>query len=149
MAEAKGRNSPSPFPLKRAEEERPERSPEWGESQAKEVLVVDDNEAAADSLVRLLNALGFKAHAQYSGEEALVLLQRFRPHFLFLDIGMPGMDGYEVVRQIKERNGTENMRVIALTGYGLTEDKERAMRAGFDHHLTKPIGMKDLQEVMS
>jgi CheY-like chemotaxis protein len=107
------------------------------------VLVVDDNIPAANSLVRLLNALGTSAEAAYSGSEALLRNDIGTYDFVVLDLGMPELSGYDVVKELRDR-GYEKP-VIALTGYGLGEDKERALREGFNAHLTKPVGSNELR----
>ena len=116
-----------------------------GASRGKQaILVVDDNTEAADMLVKLLNALGNSAQALYSGRDALALgvgvLSSF--NIIFLDIGMPDMDGYQVVRSMRDL-GLQTP-IVAITGYGLAEDKQKALSAGFTAHLTKPIGIKEL-----
>ncbi len=110
------------------------------------ILVIDDNEQAADSLVKLLNKLGSKAEAVYSGEAALAHKTLHDFDVILLDIGMPHMDGYEVIRAFRAR-GIPPPPIVALTGYGLREDKQKALDAGFSAHLTKPIGIKELNEV--
>lgn len=112
----------------------------------KKVLIVDDNRDAADSLARLLRALGSDARAVYSGRETLTILERFTPDVAILDITMPEMDGFEVVSELRSRGYT--MPVVALTGHGLREDVERILKAGFNSHLTKPVGMQQLRGVL-
>jgi signal transduction histidine kinase len=112
---------------------------------AQRVLVVDDNEQAANSLVKLLNKLGSRAEAVYSGEAALVLKTLSDFDIILLDIGMPHMDGYKVIEALLARG--LKIPIIALTGYGLREDKQKAIDAGFTSHLTKPVGIKELNEV--
>ena len=109
------------------------------------VLVVDDNMPAADSLVKLINKLGGRAEAVYSGKDALAHPGLCDFDIILLDIGMPHMDGYEVVRALHAR-GIPPPPVIALTGYGLREDKQKALDAGFSAHLTKPVSIKDLRD---
>jgi signal transduction histidine kinase/CheY-like chemotaxis protein len=114
----------------------------------KKILVVDDNQAAADSLVRLLIALGWEdAHALYDARSVLSYLEKNTVDTIFLDVGMPDMDGYELVKRLREE-GYPDLPVIALTGYGLPEDKQKALEAGFTAHLTKPIGTRELREVL-
>lgn len=112
----------------------------------KKVIIVDDNEAAADGLVRLLKALGWDAQALYSGRDLLIHLEKEMADIVFVDIGMPEMDGYDVIEEIRTRNYT--LPVVALTGYGLTEDKQEALSAGFTAHLTKPIGAAELKATL-
>ncbi len=106
------------------------------------ILVVDDNAPAADSLVRLLNKLGARAKAVYSAHEALGSERLSEIDLFLLDVGMPQMDGYELVAALKKRGIAAP--IVALTGYGLSEDKRRAEMAGFTSHLTKPVGLSDL-----
>ena len=106
------------------------------------VLVVDDNVRAADSLVKLMNKLGAHAEARYSGGEALAHEKLSDFDIILLDIGMPHMDGYKVVQTLRARG--VKIPIIALTGYGLSEDKQKALDAGFSTHLTKPVGIKEL-----
>lgn len=109
------------------------------------ILVVDDNAPAADSLVRLLNKLGAQAQAVYSAHEALGCAKLAEIDLFLLDVGMPQMDGYELVTALRKSGITAP--IVALTGYGLNEDKQRAFGAGFTSHLTKPVGLSDLNEV--
>lgn len=113
----------------------------------KKILIVDDNMPAANSLVRLLNKLGASAQAFYSGEETLAHVGLSEFDVIFLDIGMPRMDGYELVKALRDQGVT--VPIVALTGYGLAEDKSRAHEAGFDAHLTKPIGLKELNALFN
>jgi PAS domain S-box-containing protein len=101
------------------------------------VLVVDDNTAGARAMQRLVTALGGECRVAHSGEAGLADIRQFRPDIVILDIGMPGLDGYETCRRIREEFGS-NLVVVALTGWGQERDKLMAMEAGFDMHLTKP-----------
>lgn len=103
------------------------------------VLIADDNRDAADSLALLLQMAGFELHVCHGAREALLLARRARPAALVLDIGMPGMSGYELARQIREEAWAREALLIAVTGWGQQEDRERSRAAGFDHHLTKPV----------
>jgi len=111
------------------------------------VLVVDDNRDAADSLALLLQLAGYETRTVYSGEGALELAATFRPATVLLDIGLPGMDGYEVGRRLRERMPA--IRLVAISGYGRDEDKQRTKAAGFDAHLIKPVDMGALEEVVA
>ena len=106
------------------------------------VLIVDDNVDSADSLAMILNHSGHRAEPAYTGADALERAAAFDPEFILLDIGLPGIDGYEVARQLKGRGA--NARLIALTGYGQPEDVRRAREAGFDLHLVKPVDLQRL-----
>lgn len=108
------------------------------------ILVVDDNEVAADALVRLLELRGHTVTVAYNGTEAVQKARELRPEIIILDIGLPDMDGYEVARILKEDKKFSS-GLIALTGYAQPEDKERAYKAGFHVHCTKPAGLKELE----
>jgi signal transduction histidine kinase len=105
----------------------------------KRALVVDDNRDAAESLAMLLTLDGHAVEAVFSAEQALDRVVAFHPDVVLLDIGLPGMDGYEVARRVRALPGGEQVRLIALTGYGQTEDRRRALEAGFNDHLVKPV----------
>lgn len=103
------------------------------------ILVVDDYLDALDSLSMLLQAEGHEVDTANSGTKAIERAQAFRPQVVLLDIGLPDMDGYEVARRLREIPETQLAVLIALTGYGQPEDRARSKRAGFDHHLLKPV----------
>ncbi len=103
------------------------------------VLVVDDNRDAADSLAEFLDAAGMATAVAYSGAEALELLPGLRPELAILDIGMPGMDGYELARRLRQHPAGRDLLLVALTGWGQQRDREATAAAGFDHHLVKPL----------
>jgi signal transduction histidine kinase len=111
------------------------------------VLIVDDNRDAADSLAMLLQFEGRQTLCVYSGEEALQGLAAFNPQLVLLDIGLPGMDGYEVARHLKE--AAPELHVIALSGYGQLEDRQRSAEAGFDGHLLKPVDLAALKHALA
>jgi len=113
------------------------------------VLVVDDNRDAADSLAMLLRFLGADVEIANDGPEALVAFDRYRPGVVLLDIGMPGMDGYEVARAIRERPRDERVAVVAVTGWGQEDDRKRTRDAGFDDHLVKPAELSALETLLS
>jgi PAS domain S-box-containing protein len=116
---------------------------------ARRVLVVDDNRDAAQSLAMLLRLLGADVHVAYSGAEALAVLPTFKPAAVLLDIGMPGMDGHEVARRIRSQPAFRGVKLIALTGWGQVEDRNRSKSAGFDHHLIKPADVRALQGLLT
>jgi CheY-like chemotaxis protein len=111
------------------------------------VLVIDDNHDAANVMAMLVETFGGTALAAYDGESGLAKLREFRPSVVLLDIGMPGMDGYEVCRRIRDQAG-QAIGVVALTGWGHEKDKQLAADAGFDAHLTKPADPARLAEVI-
>jgi PAS domain S-box-containing protein len=106
---------------------------------ARKVLVVDDNRDAADTLVMILRMMGHEIATAYDGEEAVQTAAEFRPDVIFLDIGLPRMNGYEVARHIRAQPWGREIALIALSGWGQEEDKRRALEAGIDQHLTKPV----------
>jgi CheY-like chemotaxis protein len=109
------------------------------------VLVADDNRDAADSLTMLLQISGYEVHTVHSGSEALEVAARERPEACILDIGMPGLSGYDVARRIRESDWGKEMLLIALTGWGQGQDVARAKAAGFDRHCTKPVDVAELE----
>jgi PAS domain S-box-containing protein len=112
------------------------------------VLVADDNQDAADSLGTLLRSMGADVRVVYDGRSALAALETRRPDVALLDIGMPMMDGYELARRIRERSDSDEIVLIALTGWGQTDDRRRALEAGFDHHVGKPAEVSELRALM-
>jgi CheY-like chemotaxis protein/anti-sigma regulatory factor (Ser/Thr protein kinase) len=124
--------------------EQPQRPP--GPAVRRRVLIVDDNVDAADSLAMLLKAEGHEAETAYSASSALEAIERLRPEIVLLDVGLPQIDGYEIARRLRTSNTVPGIRLIALTGYGREEDRERARLAGFDGHLLKPADMAALQQ---
>jgi CheY-like chemotaxis protein len=113
------------------------------------VLVVDDNRDAAESLGMVLHLLGAQVHVVCSGPDALEALGTHRPAVVLLDIGMPGMDGYEVARRIREQPDFRDVTLVALTGWGQEEDRRRSRTAGFDYHLVKPADVTALKTLMN
>ena len=111
------------------------------------VLVADDNRDAADSLQRILSLYGYEVEVAYDGAAAIRLDGAFRPKVAVLDIGMPGANGFEVARSIRENRGA-GVTLIALTGWGQEGDRRRAMEAGFDYHLTKPVDPGALNDLL-
>jgi PAS domain S-box-containing protein len=112
------------------------------------ILVVDDNRDAGRSLGMLLKLLGADAQVVCSGPEALEAIAAQRPAVVLLDIGMPGMDGYEVARRIREQPELNDLTLIALTGWGQEEDRRRTQAAGFNHHLIKPADVRALETLL-
>lgn len=110
-------------------------------STSSRMLVIDDNVDAAETLTMLLEALGHAVSIEHSARQALERARRETPKMVFLDIGLPEMDGYEVARRLRAMPELANTTLIAVTGYGQPEDKERALKSGFDHHLVKPVSL--------
>jgi CheY-like chemotaxis protein len=113
------------------------------------VLVVDDNQDAADSLGALLQLLGAEVRVSLSGQAALDMLDEFHPAAIFLDLGMPGMNGYETASRIRARPDGLGPKLIALTGWGQEADRRRTHAAGFNYHLVKPADIGALQTVLA
>lgn len=108
-------------------------------SHAVQVLVVDDNRDAADSLLTLFQLEGYAVRAAYDGAQALAAVDAVWPQLIVMDLGMPGMDGYEAARQIRQKAQGRDVLMLALTGWGQGDARQRTAQAGFDHHLTKPV----------
>jgi CheY-like chemotaxis protein len=108
---------------------------------ARRVLVVDDNQDAADALVEALGEKGHATAVAYDGPSALEAASRVRPELAFLDIGLPVMDGYELARRLRDLFGPA-IKLVALTGYGQDKDRAAARAAGFDEHLVKPVDLE-------
>lgn len=104
-----------------------------------EVLIVDDNKDAAEVLMYLIESAGHRVSVANSAQEAIESLRLLRPSVMFLDIGLPDIDGYELARRIRQNPETKDALLVAVTGYGQVHDRERAFSAGFDHHLVKPV----------
>ncbi|MES2398455.1 MAG: PAS domain-containing protein [Pseudomonadota bacterium] len=113
------------------------------------VLVVDDNIDAGDTLAVILDMLGAEVRVARNGIEALQTFAAYKPSVVLLDIGMPGMNGYEVARAIRSRFTAHPTVLVALTGWGQEDDRRRASEAGFDHHLLKPAEIEALQKLLS
>ncbi len=111
------------------------------------IVVVDDNEAAADSLVKLLHLKGHTSEAAYTGSDALECVRTTNPDVVLLDIGLPDMSGYDVATEMREVGFTGS--IIALSGYGQKEDMQKALDAGCDHHFTKPMAVTRLEEYLA
>jgi PAS domain S-box-containing protein len=118
-------------------------------SSSHRLLVVDDNQDAANSLTMLLRMQGHAVQVAHSGPTALEIAADFGPDIIFLDIGMPGMDGYEVARRVRTMPGLEKTVLVALTGWGQSEDRRRTAEAGFNHHLVKPPEMKSVEGILT
>jgi signal transduction histidine kinase/CheY-like chemotaxis protein len=138
------------LPIARGEvtaEQAPEAAPVA--ASAMRVLVVDDNRDAADSLGVLLDSFGYQVEVTHDGPAALRAAELFRPELVLLDIGMPEMDGYEVARRLRSGPRGDALVLVALTGWGQEEDRQRTQAAGFDHHLVKPTDLDALQRLLA
>lgn len=112
------------------------------------VLVVDDNVDAAKSLGMLLELAGQEVSIAHDGHDGIQKARHFQPELVLLDIGMPGMDGYEVCRRLRQDALTRDSTLIAVTGWGLDEDRQRALQEGFDRHLVKPVQLNTLVQLL-
>jgi len=119
------------------------------ELRLRRVLVVDDNKDAADSLGMLLEFLGAEVRVVHDGFAALEALDTFQPAVVLLDLGMPGMNGLEVARRMRDDPRVKGATLVALTGWGQREDRRRTSEAGFDYHLVKPADLGTLQSILS
>jgi PAS domain S-box-containing protein len=113
------------------------------------ILVVDDNVDAAESLAVLLRVEGHEVQVAYDGPTALVAAQEERPAMAILDLGMPGMDGFELARQLRAQQNTRDVLLVALTGWAQEEDRRRCFEAGFDGHLSKPVELEALRQFLA
>ena len=113
------------------------------------MLVVDDNYDMAAGLAKLLRLLGHDVQTAADGPTAIDMALPFRPEIVLLDIGLPGMDGYEVMRRLRKDDCCRDSLFIAITGYGQEEDLRKAKEAGFDHHMVKPIDYQALMTVIA
>ena len=112
------------------------------------VLIADDNRDSADSCAILLQFDGHQVCVAYSGEDALEMGARFRPQLMLLDLAMPGMDGYSVARQVREREWGSAVILVAVSGLGGDDDRRRLRDTGFDHHLVKPVEIGSLRSLL-
>jgi signal transduction histidine kinase len=113
------------------------------------ILIVEDNRDAAESTRMLLDMDGHEVHIAYNGHDGIEAARKIQPQVILCDIGLPGMDGYEVARQIRQDSSFAAPYIVALTGYGRDEDQRQARDAGFDLHMTKPIDYSLLRRVLS
>jgi PAS domain S-box-containing protein len=112
------------------------------------LLIVDDNRDAADSLAEVLRLMGCSAKIAYDGPSGLALAAEYKPHAALIDLGMPGMSGYDLIQQLRSIDGGDRLMVSAITGYGNEEDRQRTGIAGFDAHLMKPVDFSALSEFL-
>jgi len=112
------------------------------------LLVVDDNRDAAESMSMLLQMWGHDVVFAYDGPSALETAEQWQPEAVFLDIGLPGMDGYQVAERLRALPHAKGAILIAITGYGQDDDRLRSQRAGIDHHLVKPVAPDALRNLI-
>ncbi|MEK7530566.1 MAG: MASE1 domain-containing protein [Patescibacteria group bacterium] len=156
MSEGLGRGSEFIIELPRVQEKKGVTTPEpvpkskvasTGTARHK-ILVVDDNEPAAEGLGKLLAHRGHEVRLAFDGDSALATAEVFSPTVAILDIGLPDRDGYEIARELRKSSIVQPI-LIAVTGYGQDDDKARARLAGFDYHLTKPVGIREFDAILS
>jgi CheY-like chemotaxis protein len=112
------------------------------------LLVVDDNQDSATSLAMLLRLQGHEVRIANDGPRAIEHTAELRPDMVLLDLGMPGMDGYETAKRIRQLPDATQIKIVALTGWGQEEDRRRTASAGFDHHLVKPIDLQSIEALL-
>ncbi len=112
------------------------------------ILIVDDNRDALESLARLLQLAGHEIHQASDGYQALAVAGEKRPNLMMVDIGMPGMDGYEVARRIRGEDWGHTVMLVAVTGWGQDSDRRRSREAGFDSHWVKPLDAQKLAALL-
>jgi CheY-like chemotaxis protein len=120
-----------------------------GHSPSGRILVVDDNRDAADSLALLLEAHGHDVRAVYDGHSAVEVAPRFRPQIVLLDLGMPGLDGFETARRLRATLPDAAPYLVAITGWGQERERRQATAAGFDQHFVKPVDPNELTRLLS
>lgn len=137
------------LPLHQEEEKDPSKeSPGLTHTQTRmSILVVDDNVDSADSMGQILQLQGHDAQIVYDGVTAIKKVKAYRPDVILMDIGLPGLDGYACCKML--RSGGYNGRIVAVTGYGSHEDREKSKDAGFDHHLVKPVNQEELDIILA
>ena len=110
---------------------------------------MDDNADSADSTAAILATSGHEVEIAYSAQKALEMAVEYKPDIMLLDIGLPGMDGYEVAKHLRQTPELKEMRLIAITGYGQESDRQRSRAAGFDEHVVKPVDWRQLEELLA
>ena len=131
------------LPLESAVSEAPaEEAARVGQTRGFRILIIEDNEAGALSMQMLLTQLGHVVEVAHNGIEGLAAAAHFKPEVVLCDIGLPGLDGYQIAQQLRQREEGGKTFLIALSGYGQDEDKRRALAAGFNTHFVKPLRVK-------
>ena len=126
----------------------PEQTQQTQQGAAGRVLIVEDNVDSAQTMQMLLTITGYDAKTAYDGTMALEIARDFSPEVVFCDIGLPGKDGYAVARELRALPQTRSALLVALTGYGHDEDRQRAVEAGFDSFQVKPVDHDALQAIL-
>jgi PAS domain S-box-containing protein len=126
-----------------------EAPPKMDRARSCRVLLVDDDRDVVRALVRLVRSLGHETHVAYSGEEALQVAEQCQPQIILMDIGLPGLNGYDTAREMRARPWGEAVTLIAVTGWVREDDRRRALESGFDRHLTKPVDASLLEALLN
>ncbi len=142
-AEAAAAAAPAPSPSSQRPPTQTTQATRW------RILVVDDNRDSADSLARLLTITGHEAHTAYDGLEAVTAAAKLEPDIVLMDIGLPGLNGYEAGRRIRQQPWASRLFLVALTGWGQERDRVRSTEAGFDAHLVKPLELEALERLLA
>jgi CheY-like chemotaxis protein len=137
-----------PTPRIPAEAEAAPVAPAASKAAGLRIVVIEDNEDAAETLVMWLEKQGHKVRLATTGPDGLALVLEDRPDLVLCDVGLPGMDGVEVCREVRKTIPTGTI-MVALTGWGMDSDRKRTGEAGFDHHLVKPVAIAKLREILS
>ena len=159
-AAAPASDAPPPVPVP---EQVPEQAPAWqvvlpavaatmpaaGALPSHRVLLADDNVDNANTLKALLDAAGQQVQVSYDGLAALMTAEWFEPAYAFLDIGMPGLDGYELARRLRQNPMTQHSVLVAVTGWGQEKDQQQSREAGFDYHIVKPVRLEQLRQILA
>jgi two-component system CheB/CheR fusion protein len=111
--------------------------------------VVDDNQDLVEGLINVLTDAGHEVCSAHDGPRAIKMAEQFKPEVVFLDIGLPLLDGYEVARRLRQLPGLERIMLVALSGYGESKDRQQSTEAGFDLHLVKPADLGRIEEVLA
>lgn len=113
------------------------------------LLLVDDSIDSATAMAMLLEADGYEVRVAHEAAHALAIAAQFEPEIVLLDLGLPGMDGFQLGEALRQHPSTAQTLLIAVTGYGHATDRERSRAAGFDHHLVKPVSSEEIQRVIN
>jgi signal transduction histidine kinase/ActR/RegA family two-component response regulator len=138
-----------PAPATTAPAEQAPAAPHTPPTNARRVLIVDDNQDAAELLAEAFELAGHTVRVAHDGKRALEVAEEFEPECVMLDIGLPLLDGYEVARRLRERDGDRRRTLVAMTGYGQEDDVQRAFDAGFDRHLVKPVSLNQTLQIIA
>jgi CheY-like chemotaxis protein len=124
-------------------------TPSAAAGSGRRIIVVDDNHDSADTLAVLLRKLGHQVYTAYNGQRALELADELRPDLMVVDLGMPGMSGYDVAKRLKSQLASDCPVLAAMTGWGQEDDQRRSREAGYDCHLVKPVDLKTLEDLLA